>query len=168
MLQNDSILICIPSVHRTRIQCITRRTCRVLADPNVEILVSRPLNEFFHLGIADIGQFTDNSIDSWVTIPIGISLRQTKFDFNVSDQVFEFGNDIINVGIQSTKVGIQDIHGIMNLSRGDVFWAIEMNDVKDDWNDQYVVSLRCRHALLRFNLQSARRLNRRTPRFWST
>ena len=43
-----------------------------------------------------------------------------------------------------------------------------MNDVKNDWNDQDVVSLRCRHALLRFNFQSARRLNRRAPRFWST
>ena len=154
VLQDDAVLVgVLVAVHRTGVERIARGTRRVFAHPHVEVFVAGPLDEFLHLGIPDVGQFTDDAVDARVAVAVGIALGQTKLDFNVRHNVLELGNDFVDVGVECAKVGVQHIHRILNLGRGNVLRTVEVDDVEDNGDDQHIFPLGCRGTLLRFKLK---------------
>ena len=164
MLQDNAIHVRVLVVgHRTRVQGVTGGTRSVFAHPNIEVFVARPLNERLHFRIAHVRQVTDNAVDAGVTISVGVPLRKTEFNLHIRHHILKFGNHLVNVGIQGTEVGVQNIHRIHHLCRRDVFWTVEMDDVEHDGNDEQFVALTCCLGQLRLTLEGTLSFQSETP-----
>ena len=168
MLQHDAVLVGVPSIHRAGVEGVACRTRSVFAHPHVEVLVAWPLDELLHFRIPDVGQFTDDAVDSRVAVAVGIALGQTELDFNVRNEVFEFRNDFVDVGVQGAKVGVQHIHCVVNLGGGDVLGTVEVDHMEHNGDDQHILPLACRCALLRFQFQRTGRLHGGVARLRTT
>ncbi len=125
------------------------------------------MNERLHFRIAHVSQVTDNAVDAGVTIPVGVPLRKTEFYLHIRHHILKFGNHLANVGIQGTKIGVQNIHRIHHLCRRDVFWTIEMDDVEHDGNDEQFVALTCRLGQLRLTLEGTLSFQGKTAGLWA-
>ena len=75
------------------------------------------MDEALHLRIAYVRQLTYDAIDARMAIAAGVPLRQTKFNFHVRHEVFEFRNDFGYALIQCPEVGVEDVHSIVHLRR---------------------------------------------------
>ena len=166
MLQHDAVLVrVLVPVHRSGIQGITCRARGVLTYPNVQVLVARPLNERLHFRIADVRELAHNAVDAGVAVAVGVALGQTKFDLHVRHQVFKFGDHFGHGLVQGPEVGVQHVHGIVHLRRGNVLRTVEVDDVKDHGNNEQFLPLSGHFTLLGFEFELSGSLDGCSTRF---
>ena len=77
IVRYDNAIIARPliSIDRTRIQAISRSACCIFYHPNIQVVVSWPLNQILHFPSTVVGQTTQQPVNPNVAIPVGVSLR---------------------------------------------------------------------------------------------
>ena len=166
VLEHDAVLVgVLVSIDRTGVERVARCACRVLTYPNVQVLVARPLNERLHFRIADVRELAHNAVDAGVAVAVGVALGQTKFDLHVRHQVFKFRDHFGHGLVQGPEVGVQHVHGIVHLRRGNVLRTVEVDDVKDHGNNEQFFPLSGHFALLGFEFELSGSLDGCSTRF---
>ena len=140
--QNDAVVSSAhPTVHRTWVEAVPRRSVGVFNHPHVEVAVARPLNQVLHIAVTDVRQRGHDAVDARVAIAIWIDLGQSEFDFRVRCDILKFDNDICRVRIEFAEVAVHHLNAAVNLLIADVFGAIVVNDVEDNGDDDQFIAV---------------------------
>ena len=165
MLKHDPVHVGVLAARdRTGVQRVPGRAVGVLADPHIQVLVPRPLDEGLHLGVAHVRQFADDAVEARVAIAVGVLLGQTEFNLHVRHQIGEVGVHLARAFVQSAEVGVQHVHGVVDLGSRNVFWAVEVDDVEHHRDHQHLGTIPRQFTLLGFQFQLALGLQCRSAR----
>ena len=139
---HDAVLTgALAAIHRCRIEAVARGSGGVLHDPNVQVLVPRPLDQVLHPVVPDVGQLTDNPIDTRMAVPVRVPLGEAEFNLDVCRDAREFGNDRADVRVQLAEIAVHHLDRAVHLLIADVLRAIEVDDMEHHRDDDQLVAV---------------------------
>ena len=90
-----------------------------------------------------------------MAVAVGVLLGQAEFNLHVRDQVGKVRVHLAGALVQGSKIGVQDVHSVVDLGRRNVFWAVEVDDVEDHGDHQHFGAVARKFPLLGFEFQLA-------------
>ena len=90
-----------------------------------------------------------------MAVAVGVLLGQAEFNLHVRDQVGKVRVHLAGALVQGSKIGVQDVHSVVDLGRRNVLWAVEVDDVEDHGDHQHLGAVARKFPLLGFQFQLA-------------
>ena len=90
-----------------------------------------------------------------MAVAVGVLLGQAEFNLHVRDQVGKVRVHLAGALVQGSKIGVQDVHSVVDLGRRNVFWAVEVDDVEHHRDHQHLCAIARQFTLLGFQFQLA-------------